>query len=129
MPSIVQFFTISAAILSVAAGFQIPQSGRPSTAIFQGDGTGGWGIGPARQLTPQEFAKGERSHFEGFEIQKNENFMQQLKDDTETYQDNDLAELLGVAKIAGLKVRSPSERRLGKFDLADDDKLDVSVED
>ena len=55
--------------------------------------------------------------------------MRKVKQDKEALKSDEMAELLGVAKIAGLDVKSPSDR-LNKFDdelMEDDDDLDLSV--
>ena len=103
---------------------------RPSTAIFDGDGTGGWGIGGQRTITPEEFAKGDRRYFESYKMSEQSDFMIQIDQDKEDMEKSQLEELLGVAKIAGLKVKDP-KGRLNKFDLdilqGDDDDLDLTV--
>ena len=38
------------------------------TAIFDGNGTGGWGIGGQRQITPEEYARGDRRYFDGYKM-------------------------------------------------------------
>ena len=56
-------------------------------------------------------------------------FNRQLAEDKESLKKAELAELLGVAKIAGIDVKNPSER-LNRFEdsfLPDDDELDLSV--
>mmetsp|Transcript_8670 Transcript_8670/g.23433 ORF Transcript_8670/g.23433 Transcript_8670/m.23433 type:complete len:128 (-) Transcript_8670:977-1360(-) len=116
-------------IAGAAAFAPMQQNGRPSTAVFQGDGTGGWGIGSSRELTPEEYGKGERSYFEGFKPMAKGDFMDQLRDDTTSMEDNELEELLGVARVAGIKLRKKvKKQQRTEFDLADDD-LDLSVAD
>lgn len=60
-------------------------------------------------------------------------FMRQLKDDQSQMKSDELDELLGVAKIAGINVKDPSQR-LNKFepdivgyDNVDDEDLDLSI--
>jgi hypothetical protein len=57
-------------------------------------------------------------------------FMNQIKKDKEDLKRSELEELLGVAKIAGVKIKDPS-KRLNKFEPGvlddDDDDLDLSV--
>jgi len=56
-------------------------------------------------------------------------FMRQVKQDSQELKKSELDELLGVAKIAGVKVKDPSER-LNKFEgelIDEDDDLDLSV--
>lgn len=99
--------------------------------------TGGWGIGPQRELTPEEFATGgqlqNKKYFEGYQIRNRGEFMRQVALDKEEMIRGELDELLGVAASAGLKVKNPKER-LNKFDpsiINDDDDaevLDVSVQ-
>jgi hypothetical protein len=99
--------------------------------------TGGWGIGPQRELTPEEFATGgqlqNKKYFEGYQIRNRGEFMRQVALDKEEMIRGELDELLGVAASAGLKVKNPKER-LNKFDPSiindddDDEALDVSVQ-
>jgi hypothetical protein len=103
-------------------------SSRPSTQLYQGDGTGGWGIGASRKLTPEEFAKGERSYFEGYKTLGRGDFIRQIEESKDAQKQAELDELLGVASIAGIKVKDPKER-LDQFDMEDDedDELDLSI--
>jgi hypothetical protein len=105
-----------------------------STVLYT---TGGWGIGPQRELTPEEFATGgqlqNKKYFEGYQIRNRGEFMRQVAMDKEEMIRGELDELLGVAASAGLKVKNPKER-LNKFDPSiiiddeDDETLDVSVQ-
>lgn len=120
----------AAALLSVVAtadAFVAPRSSRVKTTKLQQ--TGGWGIGPQRELTPEEFGRGERRAFEGYNLRDRGEFMRQVARDKDDLVNSELDELLGVAVSAGIKVKDPSER-LGKFDLGDDNEenLDVSVQ-
>ena len=107
-------------------------SRRSRTALFDGDGTGGWGIGGQREMTPEEFArKGERSYFDGYKMSQQSDFISQIREEKDQFKKNELDELLGVAKIAGINVKNPSDR-LNKFEEnifeeEDDDDLDLSV--
>ena len=105
-----------------------------STRLFA-DGTGGWGPN-ARKIVKEEYATGDRNAFEGYTLQERGVFMRQVKQDGEDLKNSEMAELLGVANIAGINVKDPKSR-LNKFDLdidgnngfdADDDDLDVSVQ-
>ena len=78
---------------------------------------------------PEEFAKGDRRAFEGYKMRDRGEFMRQVKQDSEQLKKSEMDELIGVAKMAGVKVKDPSER-LNKFEkelLDDDDDLDLSV--
>jgi len=103
---------------------------RPSTAIFDGDGTGGWGIGGQRQITPEEYSKGDRRYFDGYKMSEQGDFIIQIEQEKEDLDKAAMEELLGVANFAGLNVKDPSQK-LNKFDenmlLNDDDDLDLSV--
>ena len=81
-------------------------------------------------MVPEEFAKGtERRAFEGYELTDRGAFMRKVQQDAADMKSNDLNELLGVAKIAGINVKDPSQR-LNKFDvdlMDDDEDLDLSV--
>lgn len=105
-------------------------SSRPSTALFDGDGTGGWGIGSSRKMTPEEFARGDRRAFDGYQMRERGDFMRQLQDDQKDLRKSEMDELLGVASIAGIQVKNPKDR-LDKFDADvfddEDDDLDLSV--
>ena len=54
--------------------------------------------------------------------------MNQLKQDKERFNKNDIDELMGVARVAGLNAKDPA-KRLNKFEpgILDDDDLDLSV--
>lgn len=103
---------------------------RPSTtAIFDGNGTGGWGIGGQREITPEEYARGDRRYFDGYKMNEQGDFMMQIEEEKEALENDAMSELLSVAKFAGLNVKDPSSR-LNKFDaglMDDDDDLDLSV--
>jgi hypothetical protein len=103
-----------------------------STSLWA-DGTGGWGPN-ARKITKEEYVRGERNAFEGYNLRERGEFMRQVKQDGEDLKNSEMAELLGVASIAGINVKDPGSR-LNKFDLdidggfaPDDDDLDVSVQ-
>jgi hypothetical protein len=99
-----------------------------SSVIVQG-ATGGWGIGNSRDITPEEFAKGDR-FFEGYKMTDRGEFMRQIRQDQDELKKQELDELMGVARMAGIDV-SEEKKRLGKFDASlvddDEDDLDVSV--
>ena len=106
------------------------QKSKPSTtAIFDGNGTGGWGIGGQRQITPEEYAKGDRRYFDGYKMNEQGDFMMQIENEKQALETDAMSEFMGVAKFAGLNVKDPSSR-LNKFDaglMDDDDDLDLSV--
>ena len=81
-------------------------------------------------MVPEEFAKGgDRRAFEGYELKDRGAFMRKVQQDAQDLRNSELDELMGVAKIAGIKVKDPSER-LNKFDadlFDDDEDLDLSV--
>ena len=101
---------------------------RSSSVVLEGEGTGGWGIGNGREMVPEEFAKGDRRAFEGYQLQDRGEFMRQVNVDKEKQKKDEIDELLGVAQMAGLKVKEPG---LNKFDddlmNDDDDDLDLSL--
>ena len=100
-----------------------------TTAIFDGNGTGGWGIGGQRQITPEEYAKGDRRYFDGYKMNEQGDFMMQIENEKQALETDAMSEFMGVAKFAGLNVKDPSSR-LNKFDaglMDDDDDLDLSV--
>jgi hypothetical protein len=102
---------------------------RVPTELYDGNGTGGWGIGGSREMVEEEFARGDRRYFDGYKMSEQGDFRRQIQQDKEALRKSELDELLGVAKIAGIKVKNPKER-LNKFErdvFADDDDLDLSV--
>lgn len=103
-------------------------SGRVETQLYDGDGTGGWGIGTSRSVTPEEYARSDRAHFDGYQMREQGDFRRQIAEDKEAIKKSELEELLGVANIAGLRVKDPSER-LAYFEegVVEDDDLDLSV--
>ena len=131
-------FLAGAFCISSVVAFQQPMThnrltsapSNSNTALFDGDGTGGWGIGSSRGLTPEEFARGDRRAFDGYEMRERGDFLRQLKDEQDSLMKSEMDELLGVAKIAGISVKNPKDR-LNKFDTDliddDDEDLDLSV--
>ncbi|CAJ1946292.1 unnamed protein product [Cylindrotheca closterium] len=116
---------------TLSLSFMTQSAPRVETALFDGDGTGGWGIGSSRELTPEEFARSDRAYFDGYKMSEQGDFRRQIADDKESLKQQELEELLGVAAIAGIKVKNPSER-LNKFEDAgfaadDDEDLDLSI--
>lgn len=90
--------------------------------------TGGWGIGQSRELTDAEMAKaGERRAFDGYQLRERGEFLQALKEERSQMKKDEIDELLGVAKIAGLDVK-PSNKFDDEVLDEDDDDLDVSVQ-
>ena len=81
-------------------------------------------------MTPEEFARGDRSYFDGYQMREQGDFRRQIADDQASLRANEMEELLGVAKIAGISVKDPSER-LNKFEPGffeeEDDDLDLTV--
>jgi hypothetical protein len=122
------FVLVFSFYLSLADSFQPsprPRKYRPSTVVE--GATGGWGIGQSRDITPEEFARGDRKAFEGYKLTDRGEFMRQVRDAKDNMQSEEIEELLGVAKQAGLQVK----QKLNKFEpglLADEeDDIDVSV--
>jgi hypothetical protein len=115
--------------LSSAFVAQSSSPARPETQLYQGDGTGGWGIGASREITPEEFiGGGERAYFEGYQMRERGDFMRSVQEDNAGLRKDEMDEFLGVARSAGLKVRDPSSR-LNKFEgdlFDDDDELDLT---
>jgi len=96
--------------------------------------SGGWGVGNARDMVPEEFANkrgGDRKAFEGYRMTDTGEFMRKVKQEKDDLRKQELDELLGVAKVAGIHVKNPDER-LNKFepdlmDDDDDDDVDLSI--
>jgi len=77
----------------------------------------------------EEFVRGDRRYFDGYKMSEQGDFRRQIQQDKDALKKSELDELLGVAKIAGIKVKNPKER-LNKFEkdaFVDDDDLDLSV--
>jgi hypothetical protein len=102
-------------------------SGRIQTQLYDGDGTGGWGIGTSRKITPEEFARSDRAHFDGYQMSEKGDFLRLIEDDKAAMRKSELEELMGVASAAGIRVKDPSERLAYFEDDVDDDDLDLSV--
>ena len=128
---------ITAAFLMAAAAVSMPSSEAfvaPKHSIAATrvaplfEATGGWGIGQSRDITPEEYAKGDRRAFEGYELTERGDFMRNVKDEQSMMKRAEMDELLGVAKIAGINVKNPSER-LNKFepDVFGDDEEDIDL--
>jgi uncharacterized protein YajQ (UPF0234 family) len=104
---------------------------QPAT-VLHAEGTGGWGLGNSRDMIPEEFAKrsGERKVFEAYKLSDRGEFMRQVSAAKDAIKDDELKELLGVAAMAGIKVKNPNER-LNKFEddevYGEDEYLDLSI--
>lgn len=94
------------------------------------EATGGWGIGQSREISPEEFAKGDRRAFTGYEMTDRGDFLRNVKQEKDQMMKSELEELLKVSKFAGINVKNPKER-LNRFEpevLGDDDEeIDLSV--
>jgi hypothetical protein len=83
-------------------------------------------------MVPEEFAKrvDSKKGFDGYQLRDRGDFMRQLRSDKDRMKNDELEELLGVANIAGIKVKDPSER-LNKFEpdvlIDDDNDLDLTI--
>jgi len=101
-----------------------------NTRLYDGNGTGGWGIGGSREMVEEEFVRGDRRYFDGYKMSEQGDFRRQIQQDKEALKKSELEELLGVAKIAGINVKNPKDR-LNKFEKdifpVDDDDLDLTV--
>jgi hypothetical protein len=126
------FLATLALAASTSNAFVVCPTTSSGTTSLMADGTGGWGPN-ARKITKEEYVRGERNAFEGYNLRERGEFMRQVKQDGEDLKNSEMAELLGVASIAGINVKDPGSR-LNKFDLdidgfaPDDDDLDVSVQ-
>lgn len=86
--------------------------------------------GSSRELTPEEFARSDRSYFDGYKMSEQGDFRRQIADDKEALKAQELEELLGVASIAGIEVKNPAERLNRYEDFAyeeEDEDLDLSI--
>ena len=123
------FVAIAATSLPSMSEAFVPRAEHSSGVAPLFEATGGWGIGQSRDITPEEYAKGDRRAFEGFELTERGDFMRNVQDEASMMKRQEMDELLGVAKIAGINVKNPKER-LNKFEpdvFAEDDDIDLSV--
>lgn len=80
-------------------------------------------------MVPEEFVRGDRRYFDGYKMSEQGDFRRQIEQDKDALKKSELEELLGVARIAGIKMKDPKDR-LNKFDpalLDEEDDLDLSV--
>ena len=82
-------------LLSTSFVIDSQATARPGTMLFDGDGTGGWGIGSSRELTPEEFARSDRQYFDGYQMSEQGDFRQQIAEDKKAMRKAELEELLG----------------------------------
>ena len=115
------------------AAFQPPTPTMPTCSTSLYGASGGWGVGNARDMVPEEFASkrgGDRKAFEGYRMTDTGEFMRKVKQEKDDLRKQELDELLGVAKVAGINVKNPDER-LNKFEPElmgdDDDDVDLSI--
>jgi hypothetical protein len=122
------FVLLATAYFCGSEGFVVQQAA-PSSLILLHEATGGWGIGQSREISPEEFAKGDRRAFTGYEMTDRGDFLRNVKQEKDQMMKSELEELLNVSKFAGIKVKDPKER-LDKFEpevLEDDEDIDLSV--
>lgn len=114
-------------LLSTTSAFlNVPKNVRDETTSLK-SAVGGWGIGQSRELTDGEKNEGERrAPFEGYQLRDRGEFLQSIQQERNQLKKDEMDELLGVAKMAGLDVK-PSTKFDDVFD-EDDDELDVSVQ-
>jgi hypothetical protein len=79
------------------------------------------------ELTDGEKAKGERRAFDGYELRDRGDFLQSIKEERAQMQRDEMEELLGVARMAGIDVKPSS--KFGDDLMDDDEDLDLSVPD
>ena len=124
------FFLLAS--LSTSAAFTvapaIKTTSTTTTTLYNG-ASGGWGVGNSRDLTPEEFVRGDRKAFEGYDLVERGDFMRQVQADKESMLKSEMNELLGVAKIAGIDVKDTSERlnKISNEDLFMDDEEDLDL--
>jgi hypothetical protein len=125
--SIISILLIAACFCG-SKGFVVHPAAPPSLTCLK-EATGGWGIGQSREISPEEFAKGDRRAFQGYEMTDRGDFLRNVKQEKEQMMKSELQELLNVSKFAGINVKNPKER-LNKFEpevLGDDEDIDLSV--
>lgn len=91
------------------------------------DAVGGWGIGQSREMVEEEFARGNRKAFDGYQLEEQGEFMRKVKADKDSMANGELDELMSVAKIAGIDVKDPRENEFSSDLFDDDENLDLSV--
>jgi hypothetical protein len=132
--TVLALLTLSLAVdaaLQSSRTFDSKTTLQPAT-VLHAEGPGGWGLGNSRDMIPEEFAKrsGERKVFEAYKLSDRGEFMRQVSAAKDAIKDDELKELLGVAAMAGIKVKNPNER-LNKFEddevYGEDEYLDLSI--
>lgn len=123
-----QFMAGALCLVSATAFAPVAQHSRVSTELYDGDGTGGWGIGGSREMVPEEFVRGDRRYFDGYQMSEQGDFRRKIEEDKEALKKSQMEELLGVAKMAGINMKD-AKGRLNKFEdeMLDDDDLDLTV--
>ena len=78
-------------------------------------------------MVEEEFARGNRKAFDGYQLEEQGEFMRKVKADKDSMASGELDELLSVAKIAGIDVKDPRENEFSSDLFDDDENLDLSV--
>ena len=82
---------------------------------------------PARTDTEEFAARGERRAFEGYQLQDQGEFMQQISQQCGVFEQQEMDECLNVARMAGIQVDEKKKRaEMNRFDgtVVDDDDDD-----
>lgn len=109
--------------IALSQSFLAPRISHGTTQL---NNTGGWGIGPQRDLTDAEFLRGDRRAFSGYELQPD--FGRRVEAESKALRDAEMEELMGVAAAAGINInKEPKLNKFSKEDLLEDD-LDVSID-
>jgi hypothetical protein len=128
-------FIITVASLNTVSAFtaspRISTCSSSSTALFGG----GWGNNQERSVSNEEFGGVNGSPiYDSYEIQDRGMFMQKVNAERKTLRLKKAADLLDVARIAGveLKKKEKDPEKLEMFDVEDiagseDEYLDVSI--
>eukprot|EP00560_Eucampia_antarctica_P008590 CAMPEP_0197826798 /NCGR_PEP_ID=MMETSP1437-20131217/3697_1 /TAXON_ID=49252 ORGANISM="Eucampia antarctica, Strain CCMP1452" /NCGR_SAMPLE_ID=MMETSP1437 /ASSEMBLY_ACC=CAM_ASM_001096 /LENGTH=106 /DNA_ID=CAMNT_0043427383 /DNA_START=167 /DNA_END=487 /DNA_ORIENTATION=+ len=95
---------------------------------------GGWGIGPSKDISEEEFAKTGTSAkpYEGYGLEDQSTFTRRVRSERQDMKKRKALEMLEIAKMAGIGEKKETESRLDRFEKDvfedEDDDIDVRVD-
>ncbi|EJK55500.1 hypothetical protein THAOC_24771 [Thalassiosira oceanica] len=118
-------------VVDTAQGFAVPSSSRRTATLLH---AGGWGNNQARSVNDEELSGlNSAPIYDEYEIEDRGEFMQRVSEERRSLRVRKAADLLEVARIAGveLKRKEKDPDKLDLFDAedvaSDEDYLDVSI--
>ncbi|EJK67825.1 hypothetical protein THAOC_11090 [Thalassiosira oceanica] len=118
-------------VVDTAQGFAVPSSSRRTATSLH---AGGWGNNQARSVNDEELSGlNSAPIYDEYEIEDRGEFMQRVSEERRSLRVRKAADLLEVARIAGveLKRKEKDPDKLDLFDAedvaSDEDYLDVSI--